>query len=148
MDSFEQQELRARQALDITAVFKVALAVGTIFFFMSGGSPWTTAGTMNMIMGRDFKVGFGALLLGHFAVAFLYTWIIASVIYRLKTPAAVAVGVLIGLGLYFANSVAFFALQGQMQTQGEFVTIFVHLTFSLFASLMYKAFSIPKIAED
>jgi hypothetical protein len=148
MDSFEQQELRARQALDLTAVFKTAFAVGAIFFVMSGGSPWTTAGTMNMIMGRDFKVGFTGLLIGHFAVAFLYTWIIASIIYRLKTPAAVAIGVLIGLGLYVANYVAFFALQGQMQTKSEFVTIFVHITFSLFASLLYKAFSIPKIAQE
>src|SRR3954470_19170503 len=99
MDSFEQQELRARQALSVSAVFKTGFAVGAIFFVMSGGSPWTTAGTMNMIMGRDFKVGFTALLIGHFAVSFLYTWIIASIIYRLKTPAAVAVGVLLGIGL-------------------------------------------------
>ena len=145
MDSFEQQELRARQALDMGAVFKTAFAVGIILFIMSGGSPWTTAGTMDMIMGRFFKLGFFSLLVGHLAVAFLYTWVIASVIYRLKTPAAVPIGVLIGLGLYVANSVVYYALGGP--DKGEFVTIFVHVVFSLFASLMYKAFSIPKVAE-
>jgi hypothetical protein len=148
MDSFEQQELRARQALDLGAVFKTTFLIGSIFFVMSGGSPWTTAGTMNMIMGRDIKVSFLMLLLGHFAVAFVYTWIMASIIYRLKTPAAVAIGVLLGVGLYAANALAFFALQLKMQTQSEFVTIFVHVTFALFASLLYKAFSIPKLARD
>src|SRR4051812_28821528 len=147
MDTFEQQELRARQALDMGAVFKAAFAVGLIFFVMSGGSPWTTAGTMNMIMGRDFVAKFWTLLIGHFAVSLLYCWIIGSVIYRLATPAAVAVGVGMGIGLYFANLVAFWSLGGKMQSP-EFVTFFVHVTFSLFASLMYKAFSIPKVVRD
>jgi hypothetical protein len=147
MDSFEEQELRARQALDMGAVFKTAFAVGLIFFVMSGGSPWTTAGTMNMIMGRDFVANFWTLLFGHFAVSFLYSWIIASVIYRLATPAAVAIGIGLGLALYFANLVAFWSLGGKMQSP-EFVTFFVHVTFSLFASLMYKAFSVPKVAPE
>src|SRR3954471_22702316 len=107
MDSFEQQELRALQALSVSAVFKTGFAVGAIYFVMSGGSPWTTAGTMNMIMGRDFKISFWALLFGHFAVSWLYTWIIGAVIYRLRTPAAVAIGVLVGGALYLANVVAF-----------------------------------------
>jgi hypothetical protein len=148
MDTFEQQELRARQALSPSAVVKTGFAVGAIFFVMSGGSPWTTAGTMNMIMGRDFDLGFWSLLFGHFALAFLYTWIIGSIIYRLKTPAAVAVAVLIGLGLYAVNAVAFFALGGKMHTPGNFVPFFVHVTFSLFAGLLYKAFSVPSVASE
>ncbi len=149
MDTFEQQELRARQALSVSAVFKTGFAVGLIYFIMSGGSPWTTAGTMNMIMGRDFVgLSFLSLVLGHFAVSFLYTWVIGSVIYRLKTPAAVAVGVGIGLGLYYVNHLAFWALGGKMYQQSEFVVMFVHVTYALFASLLYKAFSIPKQAAD
>src|SRR3954463_824114 len=147
MDSFDEQELRARQALDMGAVFKTTFGVGLIFFIMSGGSPWTTAGTMNMIMGRDFRLPFIALLAGHFAVAFLYTWIIASIIYRLKTPAAVAIGELIGIGLYFANLIVFWALGGKQQSP-EFVTFFVHCTYPLFASLLYKAISIPKVQPE
>jgi hypothetical protein len=148
MDTFEQQELRARQALSPSAVFKTGFAVGAIFFVMSGGSPWTTAGTMNMIMGRDFALGFWSLLFGHFALSFLYCWIIGSIIYRLKTPSAVAIAVLIGLGLYGANALAFFALQGKTLTQSEFVPFFVHVTFSLFAGLLYKAFSVPNVASE
>ncbi len=146
MDSFEEQELRARQALSPSAVLKTGFGVGLIFFIMSGGSPWTTAGTMNMIMGRDFRIGFFGLLIGHFAVAMLYTWIIGSIIYRLPTPAAVAIGVLVGVALYLANLVIFWSLRGSMQSP-EFVTFFVHVTFSLFASLLYKAFSVPKVAH-
>lgn len=148
MDTFEQQELRARQALSPSAVFKTGFAVGAIFFVMSGGSPWTTAGTMNMIMGRDFDLGFWTLLIGHMALAFLYTWIIGGIIYRLKTPAAVAVAVLVGIALYGANAVAYFALQGKTHSLGEFVPCFVHITFSLFAGLLYKAFSIPNVASE
>jgi hypothetical protein len=148
MDSFEQQELRARQALSVGAVMKTGFTVGAIFFVMSGGSPWTTAGTMNMIMGRDFDLGFWSLLIGHFAVAFLYTWIIGSIIYRLKTPSAVAVAVLLGVALYGANALAYFALQGKSHSLGEFVPCFVHITFSLFAGLLYKAFSVPNVASE
>jgi hypothetical protein len=148
MDSFEQQELRARQALSPSAVFKTGFAVGAIFFVMSGGSPWTTAGTMNMIMGRDFDLGFWPLLFGHFALSWLYTWIIGSIIYRLKTPSAVAIGVLIGIALYGANALAYFALHGKTHSLGEFVPFFVHVTFSLFAGLLYKAFSVPNVASE
>ena len=148
MDSFEQQELRARQALSPSAVFKTGFTVGAIFFVMSGGSPWTTAGTMNMIMGRDFDLGHFTLGVGHFALSFLYSWIIGSIIYRLKTPSAVAVAILIGLGLYGANAIAFYALQGKMHTPGEFVPVFVHITFALFAGLLYKAFSVPNVASE
>src|SRR5690349_12324112 len=100
METPEQQEWRSRQHLDVAAVFKAAFACGLIFFYMSGGTPWSTAGTMNMIMGRDIKTSFVVLLFGHFAVSFIYTLIIATVIYRLKTPLAVPLGVVVGLGLY------------------------------------------------
>ncbi len=148
MESSEHQEWRSRQQLDAGAAFKAAFATGLIFFYMSGGSPWSTAGTMNMIMGRDIKVPFLVLLLGHFAVSYLYTYLIALVIYRLKTPLAVPMGILVGLGLYLLNVVVFRSA-GQMMQSPEFVTFFVHVVFSLFASLLYKAFSIPKpLASD
>jgi len=101
---------------------------------------------MNMIMGRDIKASFLVLALGHAAVSLLYTLVIATVIYRLKTPLAVPMGILVGMGLYALN-VLVFRSAGLTMLSPEFVTWFVHLVFSLFASLLYKAFSIPKPLE-
>ena len=35
-----------------------------------------------------------------------------------------------------------------MHTPGEFVPVFVHITFALFAGLLYKAFSVPNVASE
>lgn len=148
METTEHQEWRSRQQLSISAVLKAGLTCGILFFIMSGGSPWSTAGTMNMIMGRDIPVGseagrFWSLAFWHFILAILYTFLIGLVIYRLRTPTGVAIGVLVGMALYIANVFLFRGLGLTMQSP-EFVTWFVHLVFSLFAALLYKAFSLPK----
>ena len=76
METAEHQEWRARQAFSPGAAFKAAFGAGLIFYYMSGGSPWSTAGTMNMIMGRDIPVpggpytSFFTILIAHFAVAY------------------------------------------------------------------------------
>jgi hypothetical protein len=146
MESSEHQEWRSRQQLSVAAALKSAFVCGLVFFYMSGGSPWSSAGTMNMIMGRDIKTPFIVLALGHAAVSVVYTLIIAVVIYRLKTPLAVPMGILVGMGLYALNVLVFRSAGLTMQSP-EFVTWFVHFVFSLFASLLYKAFSIPKPLE-
>lgn len=154
METTEHQEWRSRQRLDVAAAIKAALISGLIFFIMSGGSPWSTAGTMNMVMGRDLPLGEGGswgrlwmLAFGHFGVALVYMFIIAAVTHRLITPLAVPLGVLTGIALYGGNFVLFHALGFTMQSP-ESVTIFVHLVFSLTATLIFKAMSVPVPTED
>lgn len=146
METIEQQEWESRQRLDFTAVLKTTLACGMIFFVMSGGSPFSTSGTMNMVMGRELQIPFFGLLVGHFAMSLLYSFIIAVCIYRFPASLGVPLGVAIGFGLYLVNTVIFQTIGFEMPNK-EFVTFFVHIVFSLFASLLYKAFSIPKVRD-
>jgi hypothetical protein len=142
LETAEHQEWRSRQHLDMSAVIKATAGVGLIFFYMSGGSPWSTAGVMNMIMGRDFPIGFWGTLVGHFIVALIYTFVIGSVIYRLPTAAAIPSGILTGIALYAVNWLIFRSA-GLTMFSPEYVTFFVHVMFSLFVSLAYKALSVP-----
>lgn len=63
------QEARSRRRFKLKPTLTSGLFAGAIMFIMSGGGPWSTAGTMNAIMGRDVKTSFIVLLLGHFALA-------------------------------------------------------------------------------
>lgn len=142
METAEHQEWRARQQLDPLAAIKAGLSVGIILFIMSGGSPWSTAGTMNMIMGRDIPVSFWPLAIGHFGLSIIYSFVIAGVIYRYPAMFAVPAGVLVGMALYALNVLVYQSGGFTMQSP-EFVTWFVHFIFALFASLVYKAASVP-----
>ncbi len=143
METTQHQEWRSRQHINIPAVLKAGIATGLLFFVMSGGSPWSTAGTMNVIMGRDVPTSFPLLVLGHFGLSILYMFIIAAVIYRFKTVLAVPIGVGISLVLYALNYLAFSAFGVVMQSP-EFRAFLVHFMFGLFGSLLYKAISVPK----
>ena len=110
---------------------------------MSGGGPWSTAGTMNAIMGRDIPLNYLLLALGHFAVSLAYVFVLALVIYRFRLLPAIAVGVVVTLGLYGVNFAIFRGL-GVMQHSPESKTFFVHLVFGAIASALYKAFSVPR----
>ena len=143
METTQHQEWRARQRISVPAILKAAFATGLLFFIMSGGSPWSTAGTMNAIMGRDIAMSWPLLIIAHFGLATLYTAVIAAGIYRFRTPVAVPLGIGITLALYGINFVLFRGMGGTMQSP-EFRAFFVHLVFGLFASLLYKAMSVPK----
>ncbi len=147
METTQHQEWRSRQKIDVSAVLKAAFGSGLIFFLLSGGSPWSTAGTMNAIMGRDLPFGMFTLIALHFLLAIVYTFIIAAAIYRFRTPFAVPAGVGVGLALYAVNFVVYRA-SGLLQKSPEFRPVMVHLMFALFASLLYKAMSVPKPLKD
>lgn len=125
------------------AILKTTLLAGVIFFIMSGGGPWSTAGTMNAIMGRDISLPLQWLLLWHFAVAFSYIWIIAQVIYKLPLLPAIGVGLGMAIGLYLLNTAVFYGL-GFTQQSPEGRTFLLHLIFGLIASALYKAFAVPR----
>lgn len=141
METRSHQEWRARQSLSGTAVWQVALSVGAIFFLMSGGGPWTTAGTMNAAMGRDLPWGFVPLLLLHFALAYAYALCIGLIVYRLRLGAAIVAGPALGLALFGVNHFVFNNLGIVMQSP-EFRALLVHLFFGLFASVAYKGASV------
>ena len=143
MESPEHQEWRARQRVRWAAIVKTALFAGLVLFLMSGGGPWSTAGTMNVIMGRDVPLNYLLLALGHFAVSLIYVFVIAQVIYRFRLVAAIGVGVLGAIGLYAINFAIFRGL-GVAQHSPESKTFFVHLVFGAIASALYKAFSVPR----
>lgn len=143
METPTHQEWRARQRLNTKAIWQTALFVGGILFIMSGGSPWSTAGTMNAAMGRDLPLSFFALLLIHMAIAYVYVFVIASVVYRLQVLMALFAGLGVGAILYLVNFASFHGLSIHMQSP-EFRAILVHIVFALFASLVYKAASVPQ----
>ena len=143
METPSHQEWRSRQQLKWSAVIKAALAAGAVVFVLSGGSPWSTAGTMNAIMGRDLPIALLALFVLHFLFALVYGAIIASVIYRMRLVLGLLFGVATGLGLYAVNYAIFHFLATQMQSPEE-RAFYVHVSFSLIFSAAYKALSVPK----
>jgi hypothetical protein len=147
METPEHQELRARQSVSRPAIIKTTLLAGFVFFIMSGGGPWSTAGTMNAIMGRDISLPFQWLLFWHFAVALFYVWIIARTIYQLALLPAIAAGLGVAMGLYVANLLVFYGLGFQQQSP-EGRTLLLHIIFGLIASATYKAFAVPKPLRD
>ncbi len=148
MESPEHQELRSRQQVSVPAIVKTTLLTGLIFFIMSGGGPWSTAGTMNAIMGRDISLPMHWLIFWHFAVVLAYVWIIAMAIYRLHVVTGIVAGVIVAIGLYVINTVIFYGL-GFTQQSPEGRTIVAHLIMGLISAALYKAFSVPRpLARD
>lgn len=118
MESRKHQESRAREVVSIRGILAAGLTAGALNFVMSGGGPWTTAGTMNAIMGRDVSMNFFALAMAHFALSLAYAAVIGCR----------------GLG-------------GQMHSP-ESRAVLTHIIFSLFAAGVYKGASIPKPLPD
>lgn len=149
METRNHQEWRSRQSVNWTAIWQTALSVGGILFIMSGGSPWSTAGTMNAAMGRDLPWGFFPLLVLHFALAYAYSAALAFTVYRLRLGAAIFAGPAVGLALFAINHVIFNSLGIVMQSP-EFRALLVHLSFGLFAAVAYKGASVrpPLIGNE
>jgi hypothetical protein len=143
MESSTHQEWRARQKVNWRAIVQATLGAGGVLFIMSGGSPWSTAGTMNAIMGRDLPLGFFPLLFLHLVTSFIYVAVIAHVIYRLRVFPGIMAGLATAMALYALNYAVFYALPIQMQSP-EQRAFFVHFTFGLLASGIYKGASVPR----
>jgi hypothetical protein len=143
METPDHQEWRSRQQIHWPAVAKASLIAGAVVFFFSGGSPWSTAGTMNAIMGRDLPIAMLLLFVLHFLFAFVYGGIIAAIIYRLRLVLSLMAGLGTGLALYAVNFAIFHFLTIQMQSP-EARAFYVHVTFGLLVSAAYKALSVPK----
>jgi hypothetical protein len=147
MESFKHQEWRGRQQVSWSAIWLTALVAGGITYIMSGGSPWSTAGTMNAIVGRDVPWNFFLILIGHFAASAIYSMIIALAIYRLPLIASLVVGAFVSLVLCFLSKEVFNTMGWVMQSP-EIRAVLTHLAFGLFASAAYKAAAVPPPAES
>jgi hypothetical protein len=143
METPEEQEKRGRQRISVRGIVAAALSAGFFTYLMSGGSPWSTAGTMNAIMGRDVQLGFFTIALAHFTVALIYSAVIAAAIYRLRVLSGICVGIAVSLGLYAVNYVLFRGTNSTMPSP-EFRALLVHIVFGLLASGVYKGASVPK----
>ncbi|MDQ3624092.1 MAG: hypothetical protein M3463_16670 [Verrucomicrobiota bacterium] len=143
MESRKLQEQRSRQRVSPRGILAAGLTAGALNFIMSGGGPWSTAGTMNAIMGRDVSMNLFALAAVHFAVAFVYATLIGFAIYRFRLVPALLIGVAVGIVLYGVNFVVFRGLSGQMHSP-ESRAFLTHIVFSLLAAGVYKGASVPR----
>ena len=146
MESRAHQEWRATQQVSWRAIFSTTLFVGGICFVMSGGSPWSTAGTMNAIMGRDVPWHFSALLVGHFIASFVYATVIAHAVYRFHWAVGTIIGAFVGVGLNLVSHEIFTSLGWVMQSP-ELRAVFTSITFGLFGAAVYKGASVPPPLE-
>jgi hypothetical protein len=101
-ESFEEQERRAQQQLNVGALFKAALLAGLFVFAVPAG-PWMSQESMVNVMGRGMGNQAVVAFFGHFALVFIYAWIIALCIYRLPLGAGVGFGALLALPLWGLN---------------------------------------------
>lgn len=140
MNTFEQQDARARQSVNWTAALKVGLGMGLYLFIFSGGTPWTGAGTANGVLGRAYEWPWLATAVVHFALCLIYLNIVALVVYRLNIWIAVFGGAATTAALY---GVTYPLLA--THNAGDTRALFSHLILGLFGAALYKAISVPKL---
>lgn len=140
-ESFEEQERRAQQELNVGALVKAALLAGILIFVVPAG-PWMSQESMVNVMGRGMGNQAVLAFFGHFAVAFVYAWIIALCIYRLPLGAAVGFGALLALPLWAVNY-AIFAAGAGFQANEVHAAI-AHFMFCLFFGVAYRGLAVPR----
>ena len=141
IESPEQQEQRARQRLRPKPLVSCALIVGVIVLFF-GGVPWAQQESMISAMSRLVSKNFVINIIGHFALALIYGWIVAGCIYRFPAGPAIGLGAAIGLGLYGLNYAIFGVALGF--SSNELHVGLTHVVFCLFFSAAYKAAAVPR----
>ncbi len=140
-ESFEEQERRAQQELNVGALIKATLLAGIVIFAVPAG-PWMSQESMVNVMGRGMGNQAVIAFVGHFAVAFLYAWIIAVCIYRLPLGAGVGFGALLALPLWAVNYAVFVAGAGLQAN--EVHAAIAHFMFCLFFSVAYRGLAVPR----
>ena len=140
-ESFEEQERRAQQQLNVGALVKATLLAGIVIFAVPAG-PWMSQESMVNVMGRGMGNQAAVAFVSHFAVAFIYAWIIALCIYRLPLGAGLGFGALLSLPFWGVNYAIFVAGAGFQAN--EVHAAIAHFMFCLFFSVAYRALAIPK----
>ena len=140
-ESFEEQERRAQQELNVGALMKAAVLAGLVVFFVPAG-PWMSQESMVNVMGRGMGNQPILAFVLHFAVVFVYSWIIATCIFRLPLGAGVGFGALLALPLWAVNYAVFAAGAGFQAN--EVHAAIAHFMFCLFFSVAYRGLAVPK----
>lgn len=122
-----------------------ALIVGTIFLLTPGGDPWAFSVIVSpMVMGREIvaasrragELNFGYLAL-HYALSFLFVFIMAPLLRRVLITRAVIIGLLFGLLFYGVNRLAFSVIDIPTKP-GETRVIISNICFGLLAAAVYR----------
>lgn len=130
--------------------WKAAVLAGLIgagiAWLLSHGLPWFTSGMVSpTLLGRDLKpaglidpLGSVVTTITLVVVSVLYALIIAPLVTRLRGMWAVAVGGVIGFGLYLLNYAVFRLLMNADLTGTEFPVLVTHVTFGAVVAGLYK----------
>ncbi len=141
LESFEEQEARARRRLRVGALLRAAAIAAVLVFVVPTGGPWMSTEAFTNVMGRVLTKNMVVDLIGHFMVAFVYAWIIALAIYRLPTSGGILLGTALTLPLYGVNYLIF--AMGAGLGGNELHTFLAHFMFCLFFSIAYRALAVP-----
>jgi hypothetical protein len=141
METFEQQEKRARQRLRPAAVVKAALVAGLITFLLPGGGPWMSFDSGIASMGRVMSTSVWIAAAWQVALALAYGWTIAALTFSMSTLAGIVVGALMSIPLYAVNHMVIrnsFGILGNEVHAG-----IAHFMFCLLFAAIYRAMAVP-----
>lgn len=139
--------------LDWRSALLAGLIGGAVVLLLSHGIPWFTSGMVSpTMMGRDLKPE-GLVdssmsvvtVLGQFVVSLVYALVIAPLVTRFRGMWAVAVGGLIGLGLYLLNFAVFRLMLSDRWTGSELSVVVTHVVFSMVVAGAYKGMAARKV---
>ena len=136
METFEQQEKRARQRLRPAALVKAAMIAGVITFVVPGG-PWMSYESGVATMGRVMSESVWVAGLWQVAFALAYGWATAMVIYSVSTFTGIVLGVLMGMPLYAVNYMVL--RNGMGFGANEVHVVIAHFMFCLLFAAVYRA---------
>jgi hypothetical protein len=142
LESFEEQEERARQAHNPGALVKAALLAALLVNVTPAGGPWMSQEAFTNAMARVLTDSFMFNLVAHLILAFVYGTIISLFIYRPPTPLGILLGTALAFPLYLVNHAVF--VLGARDDSNEVHVALAHLLFCLYFSVAYRALAIPK----
>lgn len=147
-----EQDIRARDHLDMKAVLYAGLVVGILFLFLPRGIPWNSLGLPTEAMGRPLfaeDTTNAMIITGivQILMALGYTFVVAAVVYRFRMMRAVVLGGLIGLLLYGLNYLVFQFVIPSAPNRSEAAVLLTHLAFCFIAAGAYKGISVPAPKE-
>ncbi|HEV3410059.1 MAG TPA: hypothetical protein VG095_07185 [Chthoniobacterales bacterium] len=142
VESFDQQEERARRRLRSGALVKAALLAGVLVYVVPSGGPWMSTEAFTNAMGRVVIQNVFVAAILHFLLAFLYGLAIAACIFRPALGAGILFGTLLAFPLYGLN---YMLLGLGAGFAGNELHVFItHFMFCLFFSAAYRAFAVPR----
>lgn len=151
----------SRKAIDWKAAVWAGLLAGLVFMMLEmimvpvflDGSPWgpprmiAAIAMGNGVLPPPATFDLGILMVAvlvHFALSVAFAVPLAFVVQRMGMGAALAVGAVFGIVLYFVNFYGFTALFPWFAMARNWVSIFAHAVFGLVAAWAYKRWAHPR----